>query len=216
VESADIGRVPERIRGAMASYRDSLSDDRRRLFDQFEVVHVARKVVGVGSVGTRALVLLLRGRDSSDPMILQVKEAQASVLEEYLSPSRYHNRGHRVVAGQRMMQASSDILLGWQRFAGFDESPRDFYVRQLRDWKGSIEIDQMSPNALTLYGKLCAWTLARAHARTGDRIAISAYLGRKPVFDEAIGEYARAYADQSERDHAELVAAISSGLIDAT
>jgi uncharacterized protein (DUF2252 family) len=216
VKTGELERVPERVRGAIASYRESLSDDRRRLLDQFEVVHVARKVVGVGSVGTRAWVVLMRGRDSSDAMILQIKEAAASVLEEFSQPSRYDNSGHRVVAGQRMIQASSDILLGWQRFAGFDETPRDFYVRQLRDWKGSAEIDQMTPQVIASYGRLCAWTLARAHARTGDRIAIGAYLGRKPVFDEAITSFAATYADLNESDHAALVSAIGSGTVSTT
>jgi uncharacterized protein (DUF2252 family) len=186
-------QLMDRVRGALAGYR-------------FELVHVARKVVGVGSVGTRAWVVLMVGRDASDPLILQIKEAQASVLEEFAGPSAYDNHGQRVVAGQRAMQASGDILLGWQRFAGFDAVPRDFYVRQLRDWKGSVEVDQMRPAGMSAYGTLCAWTLARAHARSGDRIAIAAYLGGGPVFDRAIADFASGYADQNELDHAALVA----------
>jgi uncharacterized protein (DUF2252 family) len=196
-----------RVRVAMSGYRDSLSSDRRRLFDQFQVVDIARKVVGVGSVGIRAWVALLVGRDVDDPLILQMKEAQPSVLERFVGPSHYANAGQRVVAGQRLMQTSSDILLGWQRFAGFDDVPRDFYIRQLHDWKGSIDVDQMSAAEMASYGRLCAWTLARAHARSGDRIAIAAYLGAGPAFDEAIGDFAAAYADQNARDHAALVAA---------
>jgi uncharacterized protein (DUF2252 family) len=213
IESAGIDQILSRVRGAVSGYRDSLSADRRILFDQFRLVHIARKVVGVGSVGTRCWVALMLGRDADDPLILQMKEAQQSVLEPHLGASEYDNSGHRVVAGQRMMQASSDILLGWQRYSGFDEIPRDFYIRQLHDWKGSVEIEQMTPTGLRAYAALCAWTLARAHARTGDRVAIAAYLGQKPVFDEAIGDFAAAYADQNARDHAALLAGIAAGRI---
>ncbi len=213
VEAGDAGRVPVRVRQAMESYRASLSEDRRRLLDQFSLVHVAHKVVGIGSVGLRAWVLLLRGPTPEDVMILQFKEAQTSVVEEYTVPSRYDNAGHRVVAGQRMMQAASDILLGWQRTPGFDDVPRDFYVRQLRDWKSSVEIDQMTPQVMTIYGQMAAWTLARAHARTGDRFAIAAYLGTKPAFDRAVAEFAVGYADRNEGDHAALVRAIRDGRV---
>jgi uncharacterized protein (DUF2252 family) len=206
----DAAIMLERVRAAVHGYRNSLSSDRRQLLDQFRLVDVARKVVGVGSVGIRAWVALLIGRDIDDPLILQVKEAQASVLERFVGPSRYANAGQRVVAGQRVMQASGDILLGWQRFAGFDDVPRDFYVRQLRDWKGSVDVDQMSAAATAAYGQLCAWTLARAHARSGDRIAIAAYLGEGARFDEAIARFARGYADQNEADHRSLVAATGS------
>jgi uncharacterized protein (DUF2252 family) len=203
----------ERIHRAFAGYRGSLSADRRHLLDQYELVHVARKVVGVGSVGTRAWIALLMGRDHTDPLILQIKEAQASVLEAFTKPSAYGHCGHRVVAGQRTMQASSDILLGWETFAGFDGQSRDFYVRQLRDWKGTIEVEQMAPTAMQRYGQLCAWTLARGHARSGDRIAIAAYLGRGTIFDTAIAEFAVAYAEQNVRDHNALSDAITSGRI---
>jgi uncharacterized protein (DUF2252 family) len=175
---------------------------------------MARKVVGVGSVGTRCWIVLMLGRDSTDPLFLQVKEAEASVLCRFAGASKYNNQGQRVVAGQRLMQATSDIFLGWQRtVAGLDGQTRDFYVRQLRDWKFSLDVTAMVPRGMQLYGELCGWTLARAHARSGDRIAISAYLGRSDVFDQAITQFAAAYADQNERDHQALVAAAASGRI---
>ncbi len=175
---------------------------------------MARKVVGVGSVGTRCWIVLMLGRDTSDPLFLQVKEAEASVLSRFVGASKYANQGQRVVAGQRLMQASSDIFLGWQRVAaGLDGKQRDFYVRQLRDWKFSVVIEQLAPSGLRLYGALCGWTLARAHARSGDRIAIAAYLGGSDVFDLAISDFAAAYADQNERDHQALVEAVGSGRI---
>ena len=156
----------------------------------------------MGSVGTRCWIVLLLGRDDSDPLFLQVKEAEASVLSRFVGASKYANQGQRVVAGQRLMQASSDIFLGWQRIeAGLDGRQRDFYVRQLRDWKFSVDIENILPTGMRLYGELCGWTLARAHARSGDRIAIAAYLGGSDVFDRAIAEFAAAYADQNERDH---------------
>jgi len=159
---------------------------------------MARKVVGVGSVGTRAWILLFAGRDGRDPLVLQMKEAQASVLEEFLGASAFENHGERVVTGQRLMQASSDIFLGWLHVeSGLDGRERDFYGRQLKDWKGSAEVEQMNPKGLSAYGRLCGWTLARAHARSGDRIAIAAYLGRGPSFDRAIVEFSAAYADQN-------------------
>jgi uncharacterized protein (DUF2252 family) len=193
-------------------YRSSLEHDRRVLLEQFDLVDFARKVVGVGSVGTRAWIALFMGHDSSDPLFLQFKEAEASVLEEFLIPSAFDNHGQRVVTGQRLMQASSDIFLGWIHIdAGFDGQSRDFYGRQLRDWKGSAEIEEMAPDGLETYGRLCGWTLARAHARSGDRIAIASYLGNGNNFDRAILEFAKAYADQNDRDFKELQNAVKAG-----
>jgi uncharacterized protein (DUF2252 family) len=200
-----------RIQQGFSDYRESLSADRRTLLDQFRPVELARKVVGVGSVGTRAWVMLLMGRDTADPLFLQLKEAQQSVLERFLASSKYDNCGHRVVAGQRTMQANSDIFLGWNRLTGLDDIEHDFYVRQLRDWKGSADIEQMSPDSLAVYGAVCGWTLARAHARSGDRVAIAAYLGSGAVFDQAIADFAAAYAQQNQRDYDALLAAIASG-----
>jgi uncharacterized protein (DUF2252 family) len=177
---------------------------------------MARKVVGVGSVGTRCWIVLMLGRDEADPLFLQVKEAEASVLSRFVGTSKHANQGQRVVAGQRLMQASSDIFLGWQRIeAGLDDRRRDFYVRQLRDWKFSVEIELLRPEGLQLYAALCGWTLARAHARSGDRIAIAAYLGGSDVFDRAIARFAAAYADQNERDYQALADAVKSGQITA-
>jgi uncharacterized protein (DUF2252 family) len=198
------------------AYRRTLQFDRRLLHEQFELSDFARKVVGVGSVGTRAWIVLLFGRDGDDPLFLQMKEAEASVLEEHLPPSQFENHGERVVSGQRLMQATSDIFLGWVHVsAGMDGRPRDFYGRQLKDWKGSAEIEQMVPDGMAVYGRLCGWTLARAHARSGDRIAIAAYLGGGTAFDRAVLEFAKAYADQNERDYQTLVAAVKSGRIQA-
>ena len=200
----------------IAKYRRTLETDRRYLLEQFEFCDMARKVVGVGSVGTRCWIVLMLGRDESDPLFLQVKEAEASVLSRFVGASKYTNQGQRVVAGQRLMQATSDIFLGWQRIeAGLDGQSRDFYVRQLRDWKFSVEIATLRPEGLQLYGGLCGWTLARAHARSGDRIAIAAYLGGSDVFDRAIARFAAAYADQNERDHQAVVDAVKSGRITA-
>jgi uncharacterized protein (DUF2252 family) len=198
----------------MSKYRRTLQTDRRHLIDQYEFVHVARKVVGVGSVGTRCWIVLMLGRDESDPLFLQVKEAEESVLSRFLGASEYPNQGQRVVAGQRLMQAYSDIFLGWHRVAaGLDGRQRDFYVRQLRDWKFSIDTEIMVPGGMRMYGALCGWTLARAHARSGDAIAIAAYLGGTDVFDQAITEFADAYADQNERDHDAVTEAVKSGRI---
>jgi uncharacterized protein (DUF2252 family) len=200
----------------MRQYRDTLQHDRRILLEQFELADFARKVVGVGSVGTRAWIGLLFGRDDSEPLFLQMKEAEASVLEEYLGESEFPNHGQRVVYGQRLMQATSDIFLGWlHQPKGLDGKARDFYGRQLKDWKGSAEIEQMVPEGLTVYGELCGWTLARAHARSGDRIAIASYLGGGTTFDRAILEFSSAYADQNERDYKRLTDAVASGRIDA-
>jgi uncharacterized protein (DUF2252 family) len=204
------------LNNLLGAYRSSLSLDRRALLEGFELTDFARKVVGVGSVGTQAWIALLLGVDCSDPLFLQLKEAEASVLEEFLEPSDFENHGERVVTGQRLMQASSDILLGWVRVETTTEDPGgDFYGRQLRDWKGSPEIGQMSHAGLAGYGRLCGWTLARAHARTGDRIAIAGYLGRGALFDHAIAAFAAAYADQNERDHSALQGAVQSGRIEA-
>ena len=205
-----------RLRQLLRAYQHTLEPDRRMLLDEFELVDFARKVVGVGSVGTRAWIALLLGRGGDDPLFLQVKEAEASVFEEFLGPSEFSNHGERVVRGQRRMQASGDIFLGWVRVEGLDgDRPRDFYGRQLKDWKGTAEIDEMLPTGMAVYGKLCAWTLARAHARTGDRIAIASYLGKAPSFDRAILQFAEAYADQNERDYNQLVAAVTAGRITA-
>jgi uncharacterized protein (DUF2252 family) len=203
------------LTGLIAGYRRTLETDRRFLLEQFEFCDMARKVVGVGSVGTRCWIVLLLGRDDSDPLFLQVKEADTSVLCPFAGASKFTNQGQRVVAGQRLMQASSDIFLGWQRGTGPDGKSRDFYVRQLRDWKFSMDIDVMPARGMRLYGELCGWTLARAHARSGDRIAIASYLGGSDKFDQAITQFAAVYADQNERDHAALVAAASSGRITA-
>ncbi len=215
-EQTDRAAMETQVSGLLAKYRHTLETDRRFLLDQFRFADLARKVVGVGSVGTRCWIALMLGRDDADPLFLQVKEAEASVLSRFVGASKYANQGQRVVAGQRLMQASSDIFLGWQRTeAGLDGQQRDFYVRQLRDWKFSVDIETMVPRGMRLYGELCGWTLARAHARSGDRIAIAAYLGGSDVFDRAITEFAAAYADQNERDHKSLVAAVASGRIAA-
>jgi uncharacterized protein (DUF2252 family) len=197
-------------------YRDTLPHDRRVLLEQFELADFARKVVGVGSVGTRAWIGLMFGRDENEPLFLQMKEAEASVLEEYLGESEFSNHGQRVVVGQRLMQATSDIFLGWvHQPKGIDGQSRDFYGRQLKDWKGSAEIEQMVPEGMGVYGELCGWTLARAHARSGDRIAIASYLGSGNQFDRAVLEFSKAYAEQNQRDYKRLADAAASGRIDA-
>jgi NAD(P)-dependent dehydrogenase (short-subunit alcohol dehydrogenase family) len=195
------------------TYRSTLNNDRSLLLDRFELVDVARKVVGVGSVGTRCWMALFLGRYRSDPLVLQCKEAQASVLEPYAGKSRYGNSGQRVVEGQRFMQAASDILLGWAHVKrGLDGGERDFYVRQLWDGKFSAQVEAFTPQLLSAYGEMCGWTLARAHARSGDRIAIAGYLGTSPEFEEALGAFAEEYADQNDRDYVAFKAAtVSSG-----
>jgi uncharacterized protein (DUF2252 family) len=204
----------EELHQLLRGYRETLEFDRRVLLEQFDLTDLARKVVGVGSVGTRAWIALLLGRDGQDPLFLQMKEAEASVLEEFLGPSEFSNHGERVVVGQRLMQATSDIFLGWLHVdSGLDDEPRDFYARQLKDWKGSAEIEQMVPEAMATYGDLCGWTLARAHARSGDRIAIAAYLGNGTKFDRAMVEFSKAYAEQNDRDYHVLSAAVDSGSI---
>jgi uncharacterized protein (DUF2252 family) len=198
----------------IAGYRRTMETDRRYLLEQYEFCDLARKVVGVGSVGTRCWIVLMLGRDSGDPLFLQVKEAERSVLSRFVGASKHANQGQRVVAGQRLMQASSDIFLGWQRIeAGLDGRPRDFYVRQLRDWKFSLDVPDMRPIGMRRYGELCGWTLARAHARSGDRIAIASYLGGSDVFDKAIAQFAVAYADQNERDYQALKDAAAAGRV---
>jgi uncharacterized protein (DUF2252 family) len=202
------------IHGLFREYRETLQDDRRHLLEEFRMVDLARKVVGVGSVGTRCWILLLLGRDGDDPLFLQIKEAQASVLEPYLGKSGYPNHGQRVVAGQRLMQTTSDIFLGWLRSKEtLDGAERDFFVRQLWDWKTSVDLDTILPEGLELYGNVCGFLLARAHARSGDRIAIASYLGKSDVFDRALAEFAIAYADQNERDHAAVQKAAEDGRI---
>jgi uncharacterized protein (DUF2252 family) len=213
---SDRTALRSQLTSLLGSYRRTLETDRRYLLEQYEFCDMARKVVGVGSVGTRCWIILMLGRDGGDPLFLQVKEAQESVLSRFVGASKYPNQGQRVVAGQRLMQAASDIFLGWQRTkAGLDGQARDFYVRQLRDWKFSLDIEVMIPAGMHLYGELCGWTLARAHARSGDRIAIASYLGNSDIFDKAIANFAAAYADQNERDHQALVDAVAAGRITA-
>jgi uncharacterized protein (DUF2252 family) len=194
------------------AYRATLQDDRRHLLEQFQIVDAARKVVGVGSVGTRAFIVLLQGRDAQDPLFLQIKEATASVLEPYVRRSRYRQHGERVVQGQRLMQAASDIYLGWTK--GLDER-RHFYWRQLRDMKGSAIVEAMTPLGLTFYARTCGWTLARAHARSGDPVATAEYLGDSDEFDKSITDFSERYADQNVRDYQEFVAAIRAGRLEA-
>ncbi len=200
------------IKELLSSYRRTLGVDHHPL-EEFRFVDVARKVVGVGSVGTRCYILLLVGRDDSDPLILQVKEAEASVLERFVGASEYDHHGQRVVAGQRLMQAASDAFLGYQRIKGLDGDTRDYYVRQLHDWKGVTEVDEMSVTGATIYSRLCGATLARAHARWGDRIAIASYMGKGDVFDRAIADFSVLYADQNERDYEALARAVQSGRV---
>ena len=212
-DGTDPAELQEQLRGVLDVYRSTLEPERRVLLDQYRLADFARKVVGVGSVGTRSWMALLLGDHERDPLFLQAKEAGPSALEQFVGPSEYDNAGQRVVVGQRLMQAVSDIFLGWVRVKGIDGQTRDFYLRQLRDWKGSAEIEVMIPAGMQAYGELCGWTLARAHARSGDRIAIAAYLGSGPAFDVALGEFAQAYADQNEHDYQALTDAIRSGRV---
>jgi uncharacterized protein (DUF2252 family) len=202
------------IKKLLDSYRRTLGHEHHPI-EEFRYVHAARKVVGVGSVGTRCYILLLVGRNDRDPLILQVKEAQESVLERFLGHSQYSHHGQRVVAGQRLMQVAGDIFLGWQRIKGFDGVTRDYYVRQLHDWKGSVDVDRLRVPGATLYARICGATLARAHARWGDRIAIAAYLGNGDDFDRAIADFSVTYADQNERDYEAFVDAVTSGRLTA-
>ena len=213
---ADADAIAEFVRGAIRGYRRTLPSDRRHLLERFRYVHAARKVVGVGSVGTRAWIVLLLGRDNQDPLFLQVKEAQASVLEPFLGKSQYASHGQRVVEGQRLMQAASDIMLGWERITGPDGVERDFYIRQLWDQKGSALIEFMDPTVMTTYAQLCGHTLARAHARSGDSVAIASYMGAGESLDRAMADFAETYADQNERDFDALKAAVASGRLAAT
>jgi len=222
VSAADLAQEAgiqfERLEGVIhelfREYRETLQSDRRHLLEEFRMVDLARKVVGVGSVGTRCWIVLLLGRDGDDPLFLQIKEAQASVLEPYLGKSEYENHGERVVAGQQLMQATSDIFLGWLHSKEtLDGAERDFFVRQLWDWKTSVDLDTILPTGLELYGEVCGFLLARAHARSGDRIAIASYLGKSDSFDRALAEFAVAYADQNERDHAAVRQAADEGRI---
>ena len=207
--------VEGEMRTMLRAYRRSLPVERRHLLEGYRYRHMARRVGGIGSVGTRTWIVLLTGRDVDDPLFLQVKEAGRSVLESYTGRSTVRNHGQRVVQGQRLMQVDGDIFLGWLSAAGLDGTARDYHVRQLWDWKLGAEVESMSPARLTVYGVLCAWTLARAHARTGDRVAIAAYLGRGTAFDRAVAGFAETYADQNERDHAALDEAARSGRVAA-
>jgi uncharacterized protein (DUF2252 family) len=207
--------VEEQIRALIRLYRRSLPVERRHLLEGYRYAHMARRVGGVGSVGTRAWIVLLIGRDDDDPLFLQVKEAGPSVVEPVAGPAGFDHHGQRVVEGQRLMQAASDIFLGWLRAEGVDGIERDFYVRQLWDGKRSADVDRMEPDQFASYADACGWTLARAHARSGDRIAIAAYLGGGDRFDRAVAEFAERYADRTERDHDALVSAARSGVIDA-
>jgi uncharacterized protein (DUF2252 family) len=213
-DGADHDAIVHDLHHLLRAYRSTLQADRRQLLETYELHHAARKVVGVGSVGMRAWILLLSGRDDNDPLFLQAKEAQASVLEEFVGASGAGSHGERVVNGQHVMQATSDIFLGWQSFDGVDGVRRDYFLRQLKDWKGSAVVETMTPRAMTTYARMCGWTLARAHARSGDRIAIAAYLGSRDVFDQAIAEFSESYADLTERDHAALVQAEREGRVE--
>jgi uncharacterized protein (DUF2252 family) len=219
VEDLDVSEPSRRqteqaIARIIRSYRRTLGREHHPI-EEFRYVHMARKVVGIGSVGTRCWIVLLIGRDESDPLFLQAKEASPSVLARFLAPSQYRHEGQRVVAGQHLMQAATDIFLGWQRVSDQDGRPRDFYVRQFQDWKGSVQVESLKVPGATLYGRLCATALARAHARWGDRVAIATYLGRGDQFDRAIADFAVRYADQNERDYEALAHAVRSGRIAA-
>ena len=208
--------IKDVVEELVREYTRSLEPSRRHLLETFEVVDVARKVVGVGSVGTRTWIVLMSGRDHDDPLFLQVKEAEASVLEPYVGASQYDNHGQRVVEGQRLMQASPDILLGWHRSAQLDGGPHDYYVRQLWDWKMSANVGELLPEGLRIYAEMCVWTLAHAHACSGDRIAIASYLGSGDVFDHALATFSTAYADQNQRDFDAATAAVAAGLLPCT
>jgi hypothetical protein len=208
-------RLEEVLRGVVRSYRRTLAGDRRKLLERYRYVHAARKVVGVGSVGTRAWICLLLGRDGDDPLFLQLKEAQASVLEPFLGRSEFASSGQRVVEGQRLTQAASDIMLGWIKVDGVDGVSRDFYIRQLWDSKMSATIESMEPRGLGVYARLCGRELARAHARAGDGVAIAGYLGPGDSFDRAMARFAETYADQNEHDYAALKTAVDVGRVSA-
>jgi uncharacterized protein (DUF2252 family) len=213
---AQASQIYDLIREVMGKYQRTLQSDRKHLLEYFTLVQLARKVVGVGSVGTRAWIALMEGVDGTEPLFLQAKEAQPSALAAWCGRSRYRNQGERVVAGQHLMQAESDIFLGWTHVVGPDGVDRDYYVRQLKDWKFSAPIEQMIPSGMKIYARLCGWTLARAHACSGDRIALAAYLGGSAKFDQAIADFAETYADQNERDYAALQTAVKEGRAKAT
>jgi uncharacterized protein (DUF2252 family) len=215
VQGVERTQIDELFRELIRRYRRTLPSDRRHLLETFRFADVARKVVGVGSVGTRAWIVLMLGRDDGDPLLLQAKEAQASVLEAFVEPHEGRSHGERVVHGQHLMQASSDIFLGWEQVAGLDGVAHDYYIRQLRDWKGAAVVELMSPSTMAIYAQGCGAALARAHARSGDRIAIASYLGSGDAFDRAITEFSEAYADQNERDYDTLVQAEKDGRITA-
>ena len=208
--------IYELIRGVLGKYRRTMQSDRKHLLEQFTLVQLARKVVGVGSVGTRCWIALMDAGDGTEPLFLQPKEAQASALSAYCGRSRYSSHGERVVAGQHLMQAESDIFLGWTRVTGPDGVDRDYYVRQLKDWKFSAPIEQMIPSGMAVYAQMCGWSLARAHARSGDRVALASYLGGSDTFDNAIVDFAETYADQNDRDYAALQTAVKDGQAQAT
>ncbi len=213
IDAADRDEFMDWLLGLLRGYQGSLQSDRRHLLEQFRLVHAARKVVGVGSVGTRAWILLLLGRDDNDPLFLQAKEAQPSVLEEFVGGSQHVSQGERVVHGQHLIQEASDIFLGYQHVLGIDGVGRDFYLRQLRDWKGAALVEAMAPATMAAYGRICAWTLARAHARSGDHVAIAAYLGGGDAFEQAVAEFSETYADQNERDYDALIQAERAGRV---
>ena len=215
VGEAEARAHDEHMGNLIDAYMQSLDVGRRTLITRFTYSGMARKVVGVGSVGTRAWIVLLLGRDDKDPLLMQVKQAERSVLEDYLQTSAYSNSAERVVAGQRLMQATSDILLGWLRSVGPDAFAGDYYLRQLHDWKGSADVESMSPMELADYGQSCGEVLARAHSRSGDRIAIAAYLGNGDAVDRALVRFAESYADQNERDYAALREAVAGGVVAA-
>jgi uncharacterized protein (DUF2252 family) len=215
LDGSDPGEHEPYVQGLLDQYVDGLHADRQHLVRSYEYADIARKVVGVGSVGTRAWVVLLVGRGGQDALVLQAKEAQASVLEPYLGKSEYETHGERVVRGQRMMQAATDIFLSWQRSLGLDGVERDYYIRQLWDWKASADLSRMSERGLLTYSRACAWSLARSHARSGDRLAIAAYLGKSPRFDQAIARFSTLYADQNDLDYRRLQEAVDSGEIRA-
>jgi uncharacterized protein (DUF2252 family) len=214
-DPADTRDEADYVRDMLDAYVASLEEDRRYLFETYRYVEMARKVVGVGSVGTRAWVLLFAGRGGKDPLVLQMKEAQASVLEPYLGASEFKHHGERVVRGQRMDQAVSDVFLGWQRSQGLDGKDHDFYMRQLWDWKASVDLSTTSYWGLHAYTRACGWSLARAHARSGDRLAIAAYLGAGSTFDRAIARFSKAYADQNELDYQRLADAVAASEVPA-
>jgi uncharacterized protein (DUF2252 family) len=215
VDPAGVRQETDYVADLLAAYSANLDEDRRYLFETYEFVDMARKVVGVGSVGTRAWVMLFSGRGGRDPLVLQAKEAVASVLEPYLGSSEFENHGERVVRGQRISHAAIDVFLGWQRSEGLDGKEHDFYLRQLWDWKASIDLSRIGESGLLAYTRACGWSLARSHARSGDRVAIAAYLGNSSNFDQAMACFSRAYADQNKADHRRLADAVVTGSVPA-